>query len=54
MKYAKEAIVRGLELPLEEGLKVEAELSIFLHTTEARMEGARAFQAKRPPQFKGR
>jgi enoyl-CoA hydratase/carnithine racemase len=54
VKYAKEAIIRGLELPLEEGLKVEAELSILLRTTEDRMEGARAFQEKRPPHFKGR
>jgi enoyl-CoA hydratase/carnithine racemase len=54
VKYAKEAIVRGLELPLEEALKVEAELYILLHTTEDRMEGARAFKEKRPPRFKGR
>jgi enoyl-CoA hydratase/carnithine racemase len=54
VKYAKEAIVRGLELPLEEGLKVEAELYTLLRTTEDRMEGARAFREKRPPRFKGR
>jgi enoyl-CoA hydratase/carnithine racemase len=54
VKYAKEAIVRGLELPLSEGLRVEAELYTLLRTTEDRMEGARAFQEKRPPHFKGR
>jgi enoyl-CoA hydratase/carnithine racemase len=54
VKYAKEAILRGRELPLIEGLKVEAELYTLLRTTEDRMEGARAFQEKRPPQFKGR
>jgi enoyl-CoA hydratase/carnithine racemase len=54
VKYAKEAIVRGRELSLSEGLKVEAELYTLLRTTEDRMEGARAFQEKRPPQFKGR
>jgi methylglutaconyl-CoA hydratase len=54
VKYAKEAIVRGLELPLEQGLKVEAELYTILRTTEDRMEGARAFKEKRPPRFKGR
>jgi enoyl-CoA hydratase/carnithine racemase len=54
VKYAKEAIVRGLELPLEEGLKVEAELYTLLRATEDRMEGARAFKEKRPPRFKGR
>jgi enoyl-CoA hydratase len=54
VKYAKEAILRGRELPLSEGLKVEAELYTLLRTTEDRLEGARAFQEKRPPQFKGR
>jgi enoyl-CoA hydratase/carnithine racemase len=54
VRYAKEAIVRGLELPLEEGLKVEAELYLLLRMTEDRMEGARAFKEKRPPQFRGR
>jgi enoyl-CoA hydratase len=54
VKYAKEAVVRGLELPLTEGLQVEAELYALLRTTEDRMEGARAFQEKRPPRFKGR
>jgi enoyl-CoA hydratase len=54
VKYAKEAVVRGRELPLTEGLKVEAELYTLLRTTEDRMEGARAFQEKRPPRFKGR
>jgi enoyl-CoA hydratase/carnithine racemase len=54
VKYAKEAVVRGRELPLTEGLRVEAELYTLLRTTEDRMEGARAFQEKRPPRFKGR
>lgn len=54
VKYAKEAISRGLELPLEAGLKVESELYTLLRTTEDRLEGARAFKEKRPPQFKGR
>lgn len=54
VKYAKEAIIRGSELSLSEGLKVEAELYALLRTTEDRMEGAKAFAEKRPPQFRGR
>jgi len=54
VKYAKEAIIRGSELSLEAGLKVEAELYTLLRATEDRMEGARAFKEKRPPLFQGR
>jgi enoyl-CoA hydratase/carnithine racemase len=54
VKYAKEAVVRGQELSLEEGLRVEAELYTLLRTTEDRMEGAQAFKEKRPPRFRGR
>jgi hypothetical protein len=39
---------------LSEGLKVEVELYMLLRITEDRMKGARAFQEKRSPQFKGR
>jgi enoyl-CoA hydratase/carnithine racemase len=54
VKYAKEAVVRGLELPLDEGLRVESELYTLLRSTEDRLEGARAFREKRPPRFSGR
>jgi hypothetical protein len=39
---------------LSEGLKVEVELYMLLRITEDRMKGARAFQEKRSPPFKGR
>ncbi|MBI2088006.1 MAG: enoyl-CoA hydratase/isomerase family protein [Deltaproteobacteria bacterium] len=50
----KEAITRGVELPLEEGLKLESELAMLLSNTEDQKEGSRAFAEKRPPQWKGR
>jgi enoyl-CoA hydratase len=49
-----EAVTRGLALPLEEGLKLEAELFSSLFATEDMHEGTRAFLEKRPPLFKGR
>jgi enoyl-CoA hydratase len=49
-----EAVTRGLNLPLEEGLKLEAELFSSLFATEDMREGTRAFLEKRPPVFKGR
>lgn len=50
----KEAITKGVELSLEQGLKLEGELSLALSTTEDQKEGARAFAEKRPAAWKGR
>ncbi len=50
----KEAITRGIELPIEQGLKLESELSLTLSTTEDQREGSRAFAEKRTPVWKGR
>jgi len=54
VRYAKEAIVRGLDMPLEQALRYETDLTIILQTTADRAEGVRAFLEKRPPQFEGR
>jgi enoyl-CoA hydratase len=54
LRYAKEAVVKGLELPLADGLRLEGDLSTLLRTTEDRLEGARAFLEKRPPRWQGR
>jgi enoyl-CoA hydratase len=53
LRYAKEAVVKGLELPLADGLRLEGDLSTLLRTTEDRLEGARAFLEKRPPRWQG-
>ncbi len=50
----KRAALRGLDLPLADGLKLERELYRELLATEDSREGARAFAEKRPPQWKGR
>ena len=54
VKYAMEAIERGAEMPLAEGLQLEAALFGLSCATEDMREGTRAFLEKRPAKFKGR
>jgi enoyl-CoA hydratase len=49
-----EAVTRGSELPLEEGLALEAKLFSQLFSTEDMREGTRAFIEKRAPVFEGK
>jgi enoyl-CoA hydratase/carnithine racemase len=54
VRAAKEAIIRGLSMTLEEGLRLESVLQSYLLVTEDAIEGPRAFAEKRKPQYKAR
>jgi enoyl-CoA hydratase len=54
LKFIKEAVNKGLDLTLDQGLRLEADLYFLLHTTADRTEGIRAFLEKRNPKFKGK
>ena len=54
VRYILEAAHHGLEMPLEEGLFLEANLFGVTFGTEDMKEGTRAFLEKRSPRFKGR
>ncbi len=54
VKFAMEAVNRGLEVNLEEGLKIEADLFGMCCATEDKVEGTKAFLEKRKPNFKGK
>jgi enoyl-CoA hydratase/carnithine racemase len=54
LRFAKEAIFKGMDMTLEQGLRLEADLYYLLHTTSDREEGVKAFQEKRTPKFEGR
>ena len=49
---ARDAIRRAHDLPLHDGLKIEADLSTLAFQTEDAGEGMTAFIEKRPPVFK--
>lgn len=51
---AKEMIIMGYDMTMEEGVKLEQKLLGHVRSSEDFMEGARAFAEKRKPVFKGR
>lgn len=53
LRYVKEAVYKGLDFTLGQGMGLEADLSVILQTTKDRAEGLRAFFEKRKPQFQG-
>lgn len=53
LEYCKEAITKGMDLTLEQGIRLEADLYFLMHTTHDRGEGIKAFQEKREAEFKG-
>jgi enoyl-CoA hydratase len=53
LRYAKEAIHKGLDMTLEQGLRLEIDLYLLLHSTKDRVEGIEAFRQKRKPEFRG-
>jgi len=54
VQYTMQAIERGVEVPQEEGLFLEATLFGLACATDDMREGTKAFLEKRPAQFKGK
>jgi enoyl-CoA hydratase len=50
--FAREAVQRGMSTTLDEGLRIEADLSTLAYQTKDAEEGMRAFVEKRLPEFK--
>ena len=54
VRAVKRAALQGLEMPLVQGLELEARLSAEVFRTEDAREGPLAFAQKRRPEYKGR
>lgn len=54
LAYAKEAVLDGAELPMRDGMRLEADLNALLSRSRDRAEGLGAFEHKRAPNFEGR
>ncbi len=54
LRYIKEAIYKGLDMPLEQGIRYESDLQSMVMQTEDAKEGPKAFVEKRPAEWKGR
>jgi len=53
LAMATEAVLRGTETSLEEGLRIECDLFGIISSTADMREGLNAFLEKRPPVYKG-
>ncbi len=52
-RYLKEAVLKGMDMTLEQGLAMEADIGLLLHRTSDRAEGISSFLERRTPHYKG-
>jgi enoyl-CoA hydratase len=54
LRLARDAVKRALEVPLQQGLAIEADLNTLAFQTQDAVEGMSAFVEKRKPKFQDR
>ena len=50
-RYVKEALMKGTDMTLEQGLRLETDLNILLQSTADRVEGINSFLEHRIPEY---
>ena len=53
LRFLKEAVLNGMDGTLEQGLRLEADLSFLLQSTQDRSEGISSFLERRSPTYRG-
>ena len=53
LRYLKEAVLNGMDGTLDQGLRLEADLSFLLQSTQDRSEGITSFLKRRSPTYRG-
>jgi enoyl-CoA hydratase/carnithine racemase len=54
LKFAKQVLNFGTQVPLDEGLRLEAAMNGLLFATQDLKEGVEALMGKRKAEFKGK
>ena len=52
-RYAKESVFKGMDMTLDQGMRLEMDLNLLLQTTADRAEGIASFLERRQPNFTG-
>jgi 1,4-dihydroxy-2-naphthoyl-CoA synthase len=54
MRFVREAIYKGMDLTLDQGLRMEGDLYLLLYSTQDRVHGIESFKKKQKPSFQGK
>jgi enoyl-CoA hydratase len=54
LRFVREAIYKGMDLTLDQGLRMEGDLYLLLYSTHDRIHGIESFRKKQKPSFQGK